>query len=123
MAAGYGSGGRTTIRIAMYQWSILRVRLAERIWDLLDNFKEQYPKVLEDLIPNMISPGLLLRVMQNLLREQVPILPLVVHGTARALPRASWMFSGSQDIWLRVLDARFDCGPARRLRTHRHQLH
>jgi 1-acyl-sn-glycerol-3-phosphate acyltransferase len=37
------------------------------------------------------------------LREQVPILPLVIHGTSRALPRASWMFSGNPEIWLRVL--------------------
>jgi hypothetical protein len=34
VASGYGSGGRTVIKIAMYQWSTLRVRLAERLWDL-----------------------------------------------------------------------------------------
>ena len=28
---------------------------------------------MEDLVPNLVTPGLLLRVMQNLLREQVPI--------------------------------------------------
>lgn len=35
-AYGYGSGGRTTIKIAIYQWSELRVRLAEKLW-ALDN--------------------------------------------------------------------------------------
>jgi phosphatidylserine/phosphatidylglycerophosphate/cardiolipin synthase-like enzyme len=36
VATGYGSSGYTTIRLAMYQWSVLRIRLAERIWDLDD---------------------------------------------------------------------------------------
>ncbi len=45
----------------------------QELQTLLDGFKEQYPKVVEDLIPNLVAPGLLLRVMQNLLREQVPI--------------------------------------------------
>ncbi|HJP89567.1 MAG TPA: phospholipase D-like domain-containing protein [Candidatus Limnocylindrales bacterium] len=33
-ASGYGSNGHTTIKIAMYQWAALRVRLAEKLWDL-----------------------------------------------------------------------------------------
>ncbi len=45
----------------------------QELQTLLDNFKEQYPKLVEDLIPNLITPALLLKVMQNLLREQVPI--------------------------------------------------
>ena len=45
----------------------------QELQTLLDNFKEQYPKLVEDLVPGMMSPALLLRVMQNLLREQVPI--------------------------------------------------
>ncbi len=45
----------------------------QELQTLLDNFKEQYPKLLEDLVPSMVSPALLLKVMQNLLREQVPI--------------------------------------------------
>ena len=64
--------------MATHLTEILKKHLPElfgrqELQTLLDNFKEQYPKVIEDLIPNMISPGLLLRVMQNLLREQVPI--------------------------------------------------
>jgi flagellar biosynthesis protein FlhA len=45
----------------------------QELQSLLDNFKEHYPKLVEDLVPTLVSPALLLRVMQNLLREQVPI--------------------------------------------------
>jgi flagellar biosynthesis protein FlhA len=45
----------------------------QELQTLLDNFKEQYPKLVEDLVPNLVSPALMLKVMQNLLREQVPI--------------------------------------------------
>lgn len=45
----------------------------QELQTLLDNFKELYPKIVEDLVPNLVTPSLLLRVMQNLLREQVPI--------------------------------------------------
>lgn len=36
-------------------------------------------------------------------RESVPVLPVVVEGTGTALPRATWMFGPTQDIFLRVL--------------------
>jgi flagellar biosynthesis protein FlhA len=45
----------------------------QELQTLLDNFKEQYPKLVEELVPSMVSPALLLKIMQNLLREQVPI--------------------------------------------------
>jgi 1-acyl-sn-glycerol-3-phosphate acyltransferase len=37
-------------------------------------------------------------------REQVPILPLVVEGSGAALPRNSWLFGPAQDIHLRILE-------------------
>lgn len=40
---------------------------------------------------------------QLAIRERVPILPLVVHGTAQALPRKTWLFGDNQDVWLQVL--------------------
>lgn len=40
---------------------------------LVENFKRQYPKVVEDLIPNALPLGSVVRVLQNLLREQVSI--------------------------------------------------
>jgi 1-acyl-sn-glycerol-3-phosphate acyltransferase len=39
------------------------------------------------------------------IREQVPVLPLVVEGSRAALPRNSWIFGGIQDIQLRILEA------------------
>jgi flagellar biosynthesis protein FlhA len=40
---------------------------------LIENLKKQYPKVVEDLIPNTLSLGAVVKVMQSLLREQVSI--------------------------------------------------
>ncbi len=40
---------------------------------LLDKFKETNPKVIEELIPNVMSLGKLQKVLQNLLREQISI--------------------------------------------------
>ena len=40
---------------------------------------------------------------QLALREQTPILPLVVDGSGSALPRNSWIFGPAQDIHLSVL--------------------
>ncbi len=40
---------------------------------LIDNFKKSYPKVVEELIPDILSLGQVVKVLQNLLREQVSI--------------------------------------------------
>ena len=40
---------------------------------LIDNFKKNYPKVVEDLIPDTLSLGQVVKVLQNLLKEQVSI--------------------------------------------------
>jgi flagellar biosynthesis protein FlhA len=40
---------------------------------LLDALKEKSPKAVEDVVPEIIKPGELQRVLQNLLRERVPI--------------------------------------------------
>jgi flagellar biosynthesis protein FlhA len=75
--SGYTVVDLSTV-MATHLTEILKKHLPElfgrqELQTLLDNFKEQYPKVVDDLIPNMLTPGLLLRVLQNLLREQVPI--------------------------------------------------
>jgi flagellar biosynthesis protein FlhA len=44
---------------------------------LVDNFKKNYPKVVEDLIPDTLSLGQVVKVLQNLLREQVSIRDLL----------------------------------------------
>lgn len=38
------------------------------------------------------------------IREQVPVLPLVIEGSGAALPRGGWLFGPAQDIYLSVLD-------------------
>ncbi len=40
---------------------------------LIDNLAQQYPKVVEELIPNLLSLGEVQKVLQNLLRERVSI--------------------------------------------------
>jgi 1-acyl-sn-glycerol-3-phosphate acyltransferase len=42
---------------------------------------------------------------QLAIREQIPILPLVVDGSGAALPRNSWIFGKTQDIYLQILEA------------------
>lgn len=44
---------------------------------LLDEFKKTYPKVVGDLIPDLLPFGTVLKVMQNLLKERVPIRDLL----------------------------------------------
>ncbi|MBI5194312.1 MAG: flagellar biosynthesis protein FlhA [Nitrospirae bacterium] len=40
---------------------------------LLDNFAKKYPKVVEELVPNLLPLGIVVRVLQNLLKERVPV--------------------------------------------------
>jgi 1-acyl-sn-glycerol-3-phosphate acyltransferase len=42
---------------------------------------------------------------QLAIREKIPILPLVVEGTGKALPSKTWLWGKSRDIQLRVLEA------------------
>ncbi|MGC9519542.1 MAG: flagellar biosynthesis protein FlhA [Desulfuromonadaceae bacterium] len=45
----------------------------QEVQNLLDNLKKVYPKLVEDLVPDPLSLGLIMRVLQNLLREGVSI--------------------------------------------------
>ena len=45
----------------------------EELGKLLDRVKETNPKIIEELIPDMLSTGQVLRVMKNLLKEGIPI--------------------------------------------------
>lgn len=40
---------------------------------LLDNLKERSPKLVEEVVPGILKPGEIQRVLQSLLRERVPI--------------------------------------------------
>ena len=44
---------------------------------MLDHLKQTHPKVVEELVPNLLSLGAVVKVLQNLLREQVPIRDLL----------------------------------------------
>jgi flagellar biosynthesis protein FlhA len=41
--------------------------------ELLDKLKERFPKLVEDLVPNILDLGIVQRVLQNLLKEKVSI--------------------------------------------------
>jgi flagellar biosynthesis protein FlhA len=45
---------------------------------LLENLKERSAKLIEELIPNVLKPGDVQKVVQNLLRERVPVRDLEV---------------------------------------------
>jgi flagellar biosynthesis protein FlhA len=56
---------------------------------LLDHVKERAPKLVEEVVPNVLKPGEIQRVLQALLRERVPIrdLELILEAIADIAPR------------------------------------
>jgi flagellar biosynthesis protein FlhA len=49
----------------------------QEVQRMLDYLKQSHPKVVEDLVPNLLPLGSVVKVLQNLLREQVPIRDLL----------------------------------------------
>ena len=49
----------------------------QEVQQLLDSLKSSHPKVVEELIPNLLSLGGVGKVLQNLLKEQIPIRDLL----------------------------------------------
>ncbi|MEE9258271.1 MAG: flagellar biosynthesis protein FlhA [Nitrospinaceae bacterium] len=45
----------------------------QEVQSLIDKFKESNPKVVEELIPNLLALGKVQKVLQNLLKEQISI--------------------------------------------------
>jgi len=45
----------------------------QEVQQLVDNLKASYPKVVEELVPNLLPLGAVGKVLQNLLIEQIPI--------------------------------------------------
>jgi flagellar biosynthesis protein FlhA len=45
----------------------------QEVKNLIDNLKARVPALVEEVVPTQIKPGELQRVMQNLLRERVPV--------------------------------------------------
>ena len=49
----------------------------QEVQKLLDTLKASHPKVVEELVPNLMALGGVVRVIQNLLQEQVPVRDLL----------------------------------------------
>ena len=45
----------------------------QEVQNIIDNTKDNFPKLIEELIPNILSVGQIQKVLQDLLREQIPI--------------------------------------------------
>ncbi|HKJ64837.1 MAG TPA: FHIPEP family type III secretion protein, partial [Desulfopila sp.] len=45
----------------------------QEVQNLLDNLLKTYPKLVEELVPNVLSLGTIMRILQNLLKEGVSI--------------------------------------------------
>lgn len=60
----------------------------QEVQKLLDYLKETHPKVVEELIPNLMSLGSVVKVLHNLLVEQVPIrdMPTILETLADWAP-------------------------------------
>ena len=75
--AGYTVVDLSTV-IATHLTEVIRVNSAEllgrqELQTLLDGIKQTAPKVVEDLIPSVLSVGVVLKVLKNLLREGVSV--------------------------------------------------
>lgn len=74
---GYTVVDLSTI-VATHITEVLKANMAEllgrqELVRLIDNFKEDYPKIVSDLIPDIMPLGTVLKVMQNLLKEGVSV--------------------------------------------------
>lgn len=75
--AGYTVVDLSTV-IATHLTELVRQSAAEllgrqELQSLLDGLKQTAPKVIEDLIPNLLPVGTILKVLRNLLRESVSV--------------------------------------------------
>ena len=49
----------------------------QEVQQLLDNLKDTHPKVVEELVPNLLPLGGVVKILQNLLGEEIPIRDLL----------------------------------------------
>lgn len=75
--AGYTVVDNVTV-MATHLTEIIRKHSSEMlgrqdVQNLLDNLSNQYPKAVEELVPNLLSLGNVQKVLQNLLQEQISI--------------------------------------------------
>ena len=74
---GYTVVDLSTI-VATHLTEVLKANLSElfgrqELVKVIDNFKEENPKIVSDLIPDIMPLGVVLKVLQNLLREGVSV--------------------------------------------------
>jgi flagellar biosynthesis protein FlhA len=74
---GYTVVDLSTI-VATHLTEVLKTNLSElfgrqELVKVMDNFKEDNPKVVSDLVPDIMTLGTVLKVLQNLLREGVSV--------------------------------------------------
>ncbi len=67
-------GTHITELIREYSWELLTRSETQK---LLDNISRTYPKIVEELIPANLTLGAVQRVLQNLLKERVPIKDII----------------------------------------------
>jgi len=75
--SGYTVVDLSTV-IATHITEVLKSNMSEllgrqELVRLLDKLREDYPKLIEDLVPDILPMGAILKVLQNLLRESVPV--------------------------------------------------
>ena len=79
--SGYTVVDDATI-MATHLTEVLRKHASEllgrqEVQNLLDNLSRSYPKAVEELVPNLLSLGIVQKVMQNLIRERISIRDLL----------------------------------------------
>ena len=67
-------GTHITELIRENSWELLTRTETQK---LLDNISKSYPKIVEELIPETISLGGVQRVLQNLLKERIPVRDII----------------------------------------------
>ncbi len=75
--AGYTVVDVTTV-IATHLTEVIKdyaheILSRQEVQNILDAAKKHYPKLIEELVPNILTVGKIQKVLQNLLREQIPI--------------------------------------------------
>ena len=68
------NGTHVTEHIRENSWELLKRSETRK---LLDNISQSYPKIVEELIPESLTLGCVQRVLQNLLRERIPIKDII----------------------------------------------
>jgi flagellar biosynthesis protein FlhA len=67
-------GTHITELIRGHSWELLTRRETQK---LMDNISKSYPKIIEELVPANLTLGAVQRVLQNLLKERVPIKDII----------------------------------------------